>query len=126
MTQDAIRSKNFITQFPYQTPVALQYDTGDFHALMNHANKLGDVAGFPARKAASAAKGLLRGIGYSSYIEACGLAPSNVAGALGARAGLFECGEVLLITISILGLFILRFLAFSRSIYELIVRVLTS
>jgi carbon-monoxide dehydrogenase large subunit len=36
----------------------------------------------------------LRGIGYSSYIEACGLAPSNVAGALGARAGLFECGEV--------------------------------
>ena len=94
MTQDAIRSKNFITQFPYQTPVALQYDTGDFHALMNHANKLGDLAGFPARKAASAAKGLLRGIGYSSYIEACGLAPSNVAGALGARAGLFECGEV--------------------------------
>ncbi|MEY3639973.1 MAG: Carbon monoxide dehydrogenase large chain [Pseudomonadota bacterium] len=94
MTQDAIRSKNFITQFPYQTPVALQYDTGDFHALMNHANKLGDLAGFPARKAASAAKGMLRGIGYSSYIEACGLAPSNVAGALGARAGLFECGEV--------------------------------
>jgi len=94
MTQDAIRSKNFITQFPYQTPVALQYDTGDFHALMNHANKLGDVAGFPARKAASAAKGFLRGIGYSSYIEACGIAPSNVAGALGARAGLFECGEV--------------------------------
>jgi aerobic carbon-monoxide dehydrogenase large subunit len=37
---------------------------------------------------------LLRGLGYSSYIEACGLAPSNVAGALGARAGLFECGEV--------------------------------
>ena len=35
-----------------------------------------------------------RGIGYSSYIEACGIAPSNIAGALGARAGLFECGEV--------------------------------
>jgi carbon-monoxide dehydrogenase large subunit len=94
MSQDAIRSKNFITQFPYQTPVALQYDTGDFHAVMNRANQLGDLAGFPQRKAASAAKGLLRGIGYSSYIEACGLAPSNVAGALGARAGLFECGEV--------------------------------
>lgn len=37
---------------------------------------------------------LKRGLGYSSYIEACGLAPSNIAGALGARAGLFECGEV--------------------------------
>jgi carbon-monoxide dehydrogenase large subunit len=94
LSQDEIRRRNFITQFPYQTPVALQYDTGDFHACLNHANELGDVAGFGARKAASQAKGLLRGIGYSSYIEACGLAPSNVAGALGARAGLFECGEV--------------------------------
>jgi len=94
MSQDAIRSQNFITQFPYQTPVALQYDTGDFHACMNQAKELGNVAGFSERKAASQAKGLLRGIGYSSYIEACGIAPSNVAGALGARAGLFECGEV--------------------------------
>ena len=38
--------------------------------------------------------GLKRGLGYSSYIEACGIAPSNIAGALGARAGLFECGEI--------------------------------
>jgi carbon-monoxide dehydrogenase large subunit len=53
-----------------------------------------DVAGFAARKAESAKRGKLRGIGFSSYIEACGLAPSNVAGALGARAGLFEAGEV--------------------------------
>ena len=52
------------------------------------------MAGFAQRKAASEAKGKLRGIGYSSYIEACGIAPSNIAGALGARAGLFECGEI--------------------------------
>src|SRR5690606_19825359 len=84
----------FITQFPYQTPVALQYDIGDYHACMNDAQKLADVAGFDARRQASEAKGLKRGIGYSSYIEACGLAPSNIAGALGARAGLFEAGEV--------------------------------
>ena len=94
LSQAEIRKRNFISSFPYQTPVALQYDTGDFHTLMDKANKLGDVDGFEARKTASAAKGLLRGIGYSSYIEACGLAPSNIAGALGARAGLFECGEV--------------------------------
>ncbi|MFP8835329.1 xanthine dehydrogenase family protein molybdopterin-binding subunit [Hydrogenophaga sp. XSHU_21] len=94
LSQDEIRRRNFITQFPYQTPVALQYDTGDFHACLEKANELADVAGFAARRAASQAKGLLRGIGYSSYIEACGLAPSNIAGALGARAGLFECGEV--------------------------------
>ena len=94
MGQDEIRKLNFIKAFPYQTPVALQYDTGDFHACMNESQKLADVAGFEKRKTASAAKGLLRGIGYSSYIEACGIAPSNIAGALGARAGLFECGEI--------------------------------
>ena len=94
LTQDEIRKRNFITQFPYQTPVALQYDIGDYHACMDKSQQLADVAGFEKRKAESKARGKLRGIGYSSYIEACGLAPSNVAGALGARAGLFECGEV--------------------------------
>jgi hypothetical protein len=92
--QDEIRKRNFITEFPYQTPVALQYDIGDYHACMDKAKVLADVAGFAARKKATEAKGFLRGIGYSSYIEACGIAPSNIAGALGARAGLFECGEV--------------------------------
>ncbi len=94
LSQDEIRRRNFISQFPYQTPVALQYDVGDYVACMDASQKLADVAGFKARQAASKAQGKLRGIGYSSYIEACGLAPSNIAGALGARAGLFECGEV--------------------------------
>ncbi len=94
LSQDEIRRRNFITQFPYQTPVALQYDIGDYVACMDASQKLADVAGFKARQEASKAQGKLRGIGYSSYIEACGLAPSNIAGALGARAGLFECGEV--------------------------------
>jgi len=94
LSQDEIRKRNFITSFPYQTPVALQYDVGDYHACMDKARTLADVAGFAARQQASQAKGLKRGIGYSSYIEACGIAPSNIAGALGARAGLFECGEV--------------------------------
>ena len=94
LTQDEIRKRNFINSWPYQTPVALQYDIGDYRACMDKAQTLGDTAGYAARKAASASKGLLRGIGYSSYIEACGIAPSNIAGALGARAGLFECGEI--------------------------------
>ncbi len=92
--QDEIRKRNFISSWPYQTPVALQYDVGDYLQCMTKAQTLGDVAGFAARRAASEAKGLKRGIGYSSYIEACGIAPSNIAGALGARAGLFECGEI--------------------------------
>ena len=94
LPQDEIRKRNFITTFPHQTPVALQYDVGDYMACMTQAQQLADVAGFDARRQASEAGGLRRGIGYSSYIEACGLAPSNIAGALGARAGLFECGEV--------------------------------
>jgi carbon-monoxide dehydrogenase large subunit len=89
-----IRRRNFITEFPYASPVGLTYDTGDYDATLRRAIELADVAGFPARRAASEAKGLKRGLGYSAYIEACGIAPSSVAGALGARAGLFEAGEV--------------------------------
>jgi len=89
-----IRRRNFIKQFPYQTPVALQYDTGNYEATLGEAIKMADVAGFPARRAEAAKRGKLRGLGYACYIEACGIAPSNVAGALGARAGLFEAGEV--------------------------------
>lgn len=89
-----IRRKNFVTEFPFASPVGLTYDTGDFSAHLNKAVQIADVAGFPARKAEAAARGKKRGIGYSCYIEACGLAPSNIAGALGARAGLFEAGEV--------------------------------
>ena len=94
LSQGEIRRRNFITEFPYQTPVALQYDSGDYHAIMDRAEKTADVTGFAARKAESVKNGKLRGLGYSSYIEACGIAPSNIAGALGARAGLFEAGEV--------------------------------
>jgi carbon-monoxide dehydrogenase large subunit len=89
-----LRRQNFITTFPYATPVGLTYDTGDYAAHLDRALEMADVKGYAARKAASAAKGLKRGLGYSCYIEACGLAPSNIAGALGARAGLFEAGEV--------------------------------
>ncbi|MCA3222827.1 MAG: xanthine dehydrogenase family protein molybdopterin-binding subunit [Burkholderiales bacterium] len=89
-----LRRRNFIRSFPYQTPVALMYDTGDYDATLDRALDLADVAGFAARRAESEKKGLRRGLGYAAYIEACGIAPSNIAGALGARAGLFEAGEV--------------------------------
>ncbi|MGC2518662.1 MAG: xanthine dehydrogenase family protein molybdopterin-binding subunit [Burkholderiales bacterium] len=89
-----IRRRNFIKTFPYQTPVALLYDIGDYDATLTEAIKLGDVAGYAKRKEESARRGKLRGLGYACYIEACGIAPSNVAGALGARAGLFEAAEV--------------------------------
>ncbi len=89
-----LRRRNFIRQFPYQTPVALQYDIGDYEATLDAALELGEVSGFKARKEQSLKNGKLRGIGYAAYIEACGIAPSAVAGSLGARAGLFEAGEI--------------------------------
>ena len=94
--QVEIRRKNFIQpdQFPYQTPVALEYDSGDYEATLASALKGADVDGFEARKAEAAKNGKLRGLGYSTYIEACGAAPSAVAGALGARAGLYESANV--------------------------------
>jgi carbon-monoxide dehydrogenase large subunit len=89
-----IRRRNFIRSFPYQTPVALLYDIGNYDATLDAAIKMADVAGYAARKAESTRRGKLRGIGYAAYIEACGIAPSAVAGSLGARAGLFEAGEI--------------------------------
>ena len=66
-----LRLKNFIPSdaFPYQTPVALQYDSGDYIATLNAALKVSDYAGFEARRQAAAARGKLRGIGLSTYLE---------------------------------------------------------
>src|SRR5215468_685967 len=91
-----LRRRNFIAKdaFPYQTPVALQYDSGNYGPILDKALEMADYAGFEARRQESAKKGKLRGIGLCTYIEACGLAPSNVAGAIGARAGLYESAEV--------------------------------
>jgi carbon-monoxide dehydrogenase large subunit len=92
----ALRRRNFIPAdaFPYQTPVALQYDSGDYVATLESALKAADWAGFPERRRAAAARGKLRGIGMSTYVEACGIAPSHVVGSRGARAGLYEVAEV--------------------------------
>jgi aerobic carbon-monoxide dehydrogenase large subunit len=88
------RRQNFIKSFPHQTPVILAYDVGDYPRALDKALAIADYKGVGARKAASAAKGKLRGIGFSAYIEACGLAPSQAVGALGGGVGLWESAEV--------------------------------
>ncbi|HPD92946.1 MAG TPA: xanthine dehydrogenase family protein molybdopterin-binding subunit [Pararhodobacter sp.] len=91
-----LRRQNFIQpdQFPYATPVAVEYDTGNYDATMDKMLELADYAGFDARAAESAKAGKLRGFGIAHYIEACGIAPSNLVGQLGARAGLYESATV--------------------------------
>ena len=90
------RRRNFVPVdgFPYQTPVALQYDSGNYFATLDAALETAGYPGFEARRKAAAAQGKLRGIGISTYVEACGIAPSAVVGSLGARAGLYEVGTI--------------------------------
>jgi carbon-monoxide dehydrogenase large subunit len=91
-----VRRKNFITpdMFPYTTPVGLAYDTGNYAATLDKVMQIADVAGFERRRAASAAKGKLRGMGLSTWIEACGIAPSHLVGILGSRVGLYDAATV--------------------------------
>ena len=91
-----IRRRNMIPKeaYPYQTPVMMEYDSGDPVGCLDIALTKGDWYGFAVRKAASAARGKLRGIGLCTYVEACGLAPSRIAVRLGARGGLFESATV--------------------------------
>src|SRR6202030_98068 len=64
-----LRRKNFIPAdaFPYQTPVALQYDSGDYFSTLDLATKAADYAGFEVRRAEAARRGKLRGIGIATY-----------------------------------------------------------
>ena len=90
----ALRRQNYVTEFPYATPVAVEYDTGDYHATMDKLEEIADFSGFEARRKESEAKGKWRGLGINNYIEACGIAPSNLVGQLGARAGLYDAATV--------------------------------
>jgi len=81
-----LRRQNFVREFPHQTPVIMNYDSGDFEGNLNQAMEAADWNGFDARKAESAARGKLRGIGMACYIEACGIAPSAAVGS-GSRSG---------------------------------------
>lgn len=91
-----LRRRNMIPKeaYPYQTPVLVQYDSGDPMGCLDGALVAADVKNFGVRKAESARNGKFRGLGFSTYVEACGLAPSRFAGRLGARGGLYESATV--------------------------------
>jgi aerobic carbon-monoxide dehydrogenase large subunit len=89
-----LRRINFVQSFPHQTPVILTYDVGDYDASLKKAMEIANYKGFGKRKRDSARNGKLRGIGFSTYIEACGIAPSQAAGALGSGVGGWESAEI--------------------------------
>jgi carbon-monoxide dehydrogenase large subunit len=91
-----LRRKNFIrkNEFPYQTPVAMVYDSGDYDALFAKATSLAGYDKMRKDQEKARKEGRLVGIGVSGCIEASGPAPSAVAGSLGSAVGLWESGVV--------------------------------
>ena len=91
-----LRRRNFIppNAFPYQTPVALVYDSGNYEPALDRALAMVDYKNFRANQEQLRKQGRYVGVGLSSYIEACGLAPSQVVGQLGSQAGLYESATV--------------------------------
>ena len=94
MDQAEFRKKNFISKFPHQQCLIHNIDSGDYNAHLNKALEVADYKNFENRRSQSAKKGKLRGIGFSTYLEACGIAPSAVVMSIGAGVGLWESAEV--------------------------------
>jgi carbon-monoxide dehydrogenase large subunit len=91
-----IRRRNLIPKsaMPYKTPIGPTYDCGDFPKMLDRALAASDHASFPERREEAARRGVLRGLGIACYVESSGVAPSKLAGAMGARVGFFESAQV--------------------------------
>ena len=92
----SVRRKNFIPPFKNGREVAtgVKYDSGNYKGALNKALELFDYKGFRKNQIEARRQGKLLGVGFSTYIEICGMAPSAVAAALGAGAGLWESSTV--------------------------------
>lgn len=92
----AVRSKNLVPagEFPYTSAAGLLYDSGNYQGALAKALEVIDYAGFRAEQAKAREEGRLLGIGFSTYVEVCGLAPSAAAGAMGFQGGLWESAIV--------------------------------
>jgi carbon-monoxide dehydrogenase large subunit len=91
-----LRRRNFIPKFSdgFQTLVAVNYDSGNYAGALDKLLSMFDYKKFRTEQAEARTQGRLLGVGFSTYIEACSIAPSKLVGALGAGAGLYESGKV--------------------------------
>ncbi len=93
-----VRRKNFIApeDFPYTTPYGVTYDSGNYAVALDRALEMLDLDGFREEQAALREKGVFRGVGFSTYTEICGLAPSRAVGpkGFGLGIGLYESALV--------------------------------
>ena len=91
-----VRRKNLIPPFEdgHEVATAVVYDSGNYEAALDRALELVGYDDFRAEQAAAREQGRHLGIGLSTYVEICGMAPSAVAYTLGARAGVWESALV--------------------------------
>jgi carbon-monoxide dehydrogenase large subunit len=91
-----IRRKNLIPPdaFPFNTISGITYDSGNYEPALDRALAMADYSRFEKRRAEAKARGNYRGIGLSTYVEICGLAPSKANSALGVGWGGYESARI--------------------------------
>jgi aerobic carbon-monoxide dehydrogenase large subunit len=93
-----LRRKNFISkeEFPFETALGIVYDSGDYHGTLDKLLEHFDVDGFRAEQEQLRGEGIHRGVGFSTYVEVCGLAPSRAVGpqGVGLQAAYYESANV--------------------------------
>jgi aerobic carbon-monoxide dehydrogenase large subunit len=91
-----LRRRNFIKEFPNERPHGFIYDSGDYDATLDRCLERLDLEGFRREQADLRDRGIYRGVGFSTYVEICGLGPSRALGpsGWGMQGGYFESAQV--------------------------------
>ena len=93
-----LRRKNFVSkeEFPHETALGIVYDSGDYHGTLDKLLEKFDVGEFRREQEELRGKGVYRGVGFSTYVEVCGLAPSRAVGpqGVGLQAAFYESANV--------------------------------
>lgn len=91
-----VRKQNLIQpdEFPFTNPFGLEYDSGNYQATLDKALQIFNYEEFRRDQENLRKQGKYIGVGFSTYVEMCGLGPSEVAGAVGFQGGLWESATV--------------------------------
>lgn len=91
-----LRRRNFITEFPNERPHGFVYDSGDYDGTLDRCLEMLDLPAFRREQAQLRDRGIYRGVGFSTYVEICGLGPSRALGpdGWGMQGGCFESAQV--------------------------------
>jgi carbon-monoxide dehydrogenase large subunit len=91
-----LRRKNFIKEFPNERPHGFIYDSGNYDGTLDRCLEKLDLEAFRREQAELRERGVYRGVGFSTYVEICGLGPSRALGSKGwgMQGGYFESAQV--------------------------------